>query len=102
MFLATEDQAYLDLFLRSELKDRLLYVRQDRVDYTREENHNKLLIDIYGQEKKDPYKRTLDYICVLEAVAGCDALLANVSCGVVTYALGRNQTYEFVDVKKIR
>ena len=102
VFLATEDQAYLDLFLRSELKDRLLYVRQDRVDYTREENHNKLLIDIYGQEKKDPYKRTLDYICVLEAVAGCDALLANVSCGVVTYALGRNQMYEFVDVNKIR
>ncbi len=71
VFLATEDQAYPDLFLRSELKDRLLCVRLDRGDYTGEENRNKLL-------------------------------LANVSCGVVTYALGRNRTYEFVEVKKIR
>lgn len=101
VFLATEDQAYLELFQKSELKDRLLYVNQDRVDYSREENHNKLLIEIYGREKKDPYKRTLDYICVLEAVTRCDALLANVTCGVVTYALGRNPDYEFVDVKKI-
>ena len=59
VYLATEDQAYPDLFLRSELKDRLLYVRPDKGDYTGEENHNKLLIDIYGQEKKDPYKRTI-------------------------------------------
>ena len=101
VFLATEDQSYLDLFQNSELKDRLLYVEQDRIDYTKEENHNKLLIEIYGREKKDPYKRTLDYICVLEAVTRCDALLANVTCGVVTYALGRNPGYEFVDVRKI-
>ena len=101
VLLATEDQSYLDLFQNSELKDRLLYVEQDRIDYTKEENHNKLLIEIYGREKKDPYKRTLDYICVLEAVTRCDALLANVTCGVVTYALGRNPGYEFVDVRKI-
>ena len=101
VFLATEDKANLDLFMNSELKDRLIYVDQDRVDYTLEENHNKLLIEIYGQEKKDPYKRALDYICVLEAASGCDALLANVACGVVTYSLGRNKGYEFVDVRKI-
>ena len=100
-FLATEDQSYLELFRNSELKDRLLYVDQERVDYTREENKDKLLIEIYGREKKDPYKRTLDYICVLEAVIRCDALLANVTCGVVTYALGRHPGFEFVDVKKI-
>ena len=100
-FLATEDQSYLELFRNSELKDRLLYVDQERVDYTREENKDKLLIEIYGREKKDPYKRTLDYICVLEAVIRCDALLANVTCGVVTYALGRHSGFEFVDVKKI-
>ncbi|MBQ1490665.1 MAG: hypothetical protein IIZ39_01790, partial [Blautia sp.] len=101
VFLATEDKAFLDLFLDSELKDKLLYVKQDRVDYTKEENQNKILLEIYEREKKDPYKRTLDYLCVLEAVTRCDALLANVTCGVVTYALGRNQHYEFVDVRKI-
>ena len=102
VFLATEDQAYLDLFRNSELNDRLLYVDQERVDYCREENRDKLLIEIYAQEKKDPYKRTLDYICVLEAVTRCDALLANVPCGVVTYSLGRNPGFEFADVSKIR
>ena len=102
VFLATEDASYLELFRESELKDRLLYVDQERVDYSREENNNKLLIEIYAQEKKDPVKRTLDYICVLEAVPRCDALLANVTCGVVTYSLGRKQDFEFVDVRKIR
>ena len=101
VFLATEDKSYLELFRNSELKDRLLYVDQERVDYAREENHNKLLIEIYGQEKKDPIRRTLDYICVLEGVVRCDALLANVTSGAVTYALGRNPGYEFVDVRKI-
>lgn len=102
VFLATEDQAYLDLFLGSELKDKILYVKQDRVDYTKEENKDKILIEIYDKEKKDPYKRTLDYLCVLEAVIRCDALLANVTCGVVTYSLGKKQDFEFVDVQKIR
>ena len=102
IFLATEDESYLKLFRESELRDKLLYVDQERIDYTREENNNKLLIEIYAQEKKDPVKRTLDYICVLEAVPRCDALLANVTCGVVTYSLGRKQDFEFVDVRKIR
>ena len=102
VFLATEDQSYLELFKNSELSDRLLYVEQDRIDYSLEENHNRLLIEIFGREKKDPYKRTLDYICVLEAVTRCDALLANVTCGVVTYALGRNPGFEFVDIRNYK
>ena len=85
-----------------DMRHHKAVVYQERVDYSREENTNKLLIEIYAQEKKDPIKRTLDYICVLEAVPRCDALLANVSCGVVTYSLGRKQDYEFVDVRKIR
>ena len=102
VFLATEDQSYLTLFQNSVLKDKLLYVDQERIDYSREENNNKLLIEIYAREKKDPVKRTLDYICVLEAAVRCNALLANVPCGVVTYSLGRNPDFEFVDVRKIR
>ena len=65
------------------------------------ENKDKLLIEIYDKEKKDPHKRTLDYLCVLEAVPRCDALLANVTCGVVTYSLGKKQDFAFVDVQKI-
>ena len=36
-----------------------------------------------------------------EALTRCDALLANVTCGAVTYATGRKRDYEFVEVKKI-
>lgn len=101
VFLATEDKAILEMFLGSELKDRLLFVPQDRIDYSREENQNLLLLEIFGRERSDPYTRTLDYIAVLEGLVRCDALLANVTCGAVTYALGRDQDYEFVDVETI-
>lgn len=101
VYLATEDEAVLELFLDSELKDRLIYVPQDRIDYGREENRNLLLLEIFGRERSDPYARTLDYIAVLEGLVRCDALLANVTCGAVTYALGRKPGYEFVDVEKI-
>ncbi len=86
----------------SELRDRLIYVDQERVDYQKEENNGKLLLEIYGQEKSNPYPRTLNYIAVLEGLTKCQALVANVPCGAVTYALGRGTDYEFVDVSKIR
>ena len=102
VYLATEDNAVMELFLNSELKDKLIYVSQDRIDYSKEENKDLLLIEIFGREKSDPYRRTLDYIAVLEGIVGCDALLANVTCGAVTYALGRGKEYEFVDVETIK
>ena len=101
VFLATEDKAILELFLGSELKDRLLSVPQDRIDYSKEENRDLLLLEIYGREKSDPYTRTLDYIAVLEGIVRCDALLSNVTCGAITYALGCRQDYEFTDVGTI-
>jgi len=102
VYLCTEDQSYLELFQMSELRDRLIYVDQERVDYQKEENNGKLLLEIYGQEKSNPYPRTLNYIAVLEGLTKCQALVANVPCGAVTYALGRGTDYEFVDVSKIR
>lgn len=101
VYLATEDTAVLDLFSDSELKDKLLYVPQDRIDYRKEENKDMLLLEIFGREKSDPYTRTLNYIAVLEGLVRCDALLANVTCGAVTYALGRGRDYEFIDVETI-
>jgi hypothetical protein len=102
VLLATEDQSFLDLFLNSTLRDKIIYVKQDRIDYKKEENNDKLLMEIYAQEQKDPVKRSLDYLCVLEAVSRCDALLANVVCGVVTYSLGKTKGFEFADVGTIR
>ena len=102
VFLATEDAHILELFTQSELKDRLLYVDQKRMDYTKEENQDKLLMDVYQEDEgSDPYHRTLDYIAVLEGVSRCDALLANLTCGAVTYALCRKDSFEFVDVRKL-
>lgn len=102
VYLCTEDQSYLTLFRNSALRDRLIYVDQERIDYQKEENNGKLLLEIYGREKSNPYTRTLNYIAVLEGLTKCRALLANVPCGAVTYALGRGTDYEFIDVSKIR
>ena len=102
VYLCTEDQSYLDLFRESELADKLIYVDQSRIDYQQEENQEKLLIEIFGREQSNPYTRTLDYIAVLEGLTRCQALLANVACGAVTYALGRGTNYEFADVGKIQ
>ena len=102
VYLCTEDQSHLELFRRSELADRLVYVDQERVDYAREDNDEKLLLEIFARDQSDPYKRTLDYIAVLEGLTRCQALLANVSCGAVTYALNRGTDYEFADVGQIQ
>lgn len=102
VYLCTEDASYLRLFQASELADKLIYVDQSRINYQQEENQEKLLIEIFGRERSNPYTRTLDYIAVLEGLTRCQALLANVTCGAVTYALGRGTDYEFVDVGKIQ
>lgn len=102
VYLCTEDQSYLDLFLASDLRDKIVYINQERIDYEREENDNKLLLEIFARDRSNPYTRTLDYIAVLEGLTRCQALLANVSCGAVTYALNRGTNYEFVDVGKIQ
>ena len=102
VFLATEDKKHFDLFNNSELKDKLIYVNQERIDYQKQENNEKLLLEIFAQDNSDPYPRTIRYLAVLEGLIRCDALMANVTCGAVTYSLGRKDDFEFVDVAKIR
>ena len=102
VYLCTEDQANMEIFQNSELRDKLIFVNQERFDYRKEENDNKLLLEIFGRDQSDPYARTINYIAVLEGLGKCQALLANVSCGAVTYALGKGTDYEFVDVGKIQ
>ena len=102
VYLATEDQSIFELFTNSVLKDKLIYARQNRLDYRKEEYQNKLLLEVFGEDQSDnPFKRTMDYIVTLEGLTRCDALLANVTCGAITYATGRKRDYEFVEVKKI-
>ena len=99
LFLATEDLSVLKMYEESELKDKLIYLEQDRVDYQAEENNGKVLIEIFAVERKDPYLRTLNYISVLEALKRCNALCANTRCGALNYVLGFEPEYEFVDVE---
>lgn len=102
VYLATEEQGILELFTGSALKDRLIFTKQKRIDFRKEEYQDKLLLEVFADDHEDdPIARTLDYIATLEGLTRCDALLANVTCGAVTYALGRGTTYEFVDVSKI-
>ena len=102
VYLCTEDQGCLDVFRNSELRDRLIYIDQERIDYQKEENQSQMLMEIYEREHSDPYTRSLNYIAVLEGLTRCSALLANLPCGAVTYALGRDTDYEFVDVPDLK
>ena len=97
IFLATEDQSVFDAFAGSDLAGRMFFVPQKRIDYSDSQNNDKLLVDIYAQEKRDGYQDNLRYLGILDILARhCDALIATVDCGAYHYALALNDgRYEF-------
>ena len=97
IFLATEDQSIFDTFAGSDLANRMFFVPQPRIDYSDSANNDKLLVDIYAQEKRDGYQDTLRYLGILDILAKrCDALIATVDCGAYHYAIALNDgRYEF-------
>ena len=97
VFLATEDQAVFDVFMGSDIADKVLYVPQPRVDYSSSENNDKILLEIYAQENRDGYQDTLRYLGILDILAKrCCALIASVDCGSYYYAIALNDgRYEY-------
>ena len=88
-----------NLFINSELKDKLIYADQDRINYQDENNNEKLLLEIFANDiNDDSYNRSIDYLTVLEGLVKCDAIMANVACGAVTYVSGRGKSYDFFEV----
>ncbi|MDO4538219.1 MAG: hypothetical protein Q4B54_08660 [Coriobacteriales bacterium] len=64
-------------------------------------NYSKLFWQIYAEQGSDSYGCTLTYLANLEGIIRCNPLVTNVSCGAVTYSLGWDPAYEFMDVPKI-
>ena len=99
VFLATEDAEIFRLFMESDIRDEILYVPQERIDYSREENTDKMLSDIYAQKERDGYVETLKYIGILTLLSERDALVSTVNCGAFKFAVGLNDhRYEFANV----
>ena len=90
LFLATEDQGIFDLFMESDLKDKILSVPQKRIDYNDERNKDKLLSDIYAEIEWDGYENTMDYLLVLFCLSKCNALVSTTNCGAFNCAVGLN------------
>ena len=99
IFLATEDANVFRIFTESPLKDRIVYVDQDRVDYNANENNDKFLIDIYENQKKDKYMTNLRYLSIITILSKCTSLIASTDCGAFITAVGLNDhKYEYVEV----
>ncbi len=102
-FLATEDAVVFDLFMNSGIKDRILYVPQERIDYSKTDG-TEYLADLYKEmEERDGYQENLRYLGILNILSKCDALIATTLCGAVKIASGLNGgSYEYMDVPGTR
>ena len=97
VFLATEDQSVFDVFMKSELMDKIFFIPQERIDYSDLQFHDKYLVDIYREKKSDGYRNTMRYLGILDILAhDCTAMVATVDCGAYHFALALNgHSYEF-------
>ena len=91
VFLATEDAVVFRTFMESELKDKLLYVPQDRIDYQGQGFKTESLSKIYAEKERDGYQETLKYISILKILSECDALISSIDCGAWRFARALNQ-----------
>lgn len=99
VFLATEDQLVYDAFMESTLRDSVISVDQDRIDYKDERNHNLLLAEIKIRDHKDGYYDNLRYLGILYILSKCTSLISTCYCGASWCAIGLNNgRYENVKV----
>lgn len=87
IFLATEDKQVYDIFMTSELCDKIVAVDQYRVDYSAKNNYDLLLSEIKIREHENGYMDTLKYLGILYILSKCDSLMATCGCGAVQCAL---------------
>ena len=101
IFLATEDQRVYDLFMKSDIRDRVYSVPQKRYTLNFGSGDDRLLSDVYKEQesRRDGYRETLKYLGILYILSRCDALIASTECGATIFAEGYKKTrYEFTDI----
>ncbi len=103
IFLATEDDQVFDIFMKSDLKDRIFYVEQERITYDPTDTSKRFLADIYKEEKeRDGYAENLRYISIIYILSKATALLATTLCGAAKMAWGFSESgFEYMDVPGI-
>ncbi len=103
IFLATEDDKVFDVFMKSDLKDRIFYVEQDRITYDPTDTKKRFLADIYKEQKeRDGYAENLRYLSIIYILSRASALLSTTLCGAAKIAWGlSDQGFDYMDVPGI-
>lgn len=98
IFLATEDKAVYESFMKSSIKEKIIAVDQERIDYCDERNKNLFLYEIKKRDHKGGYFDSLQYLGILYILSKCDCLMSTCFCGAVQCAVGMNNG-KYEDVK---
>lgn len=103
IFLATEDNQVFDIFMASDLKDKLFFVEQERITYDPTDTSKRFLADIYKEEKeRDGYAENLRYLGIIYILSKATALLSTTLCGAAKMAWGFSESgFEYMDVPGI-
>ena len=99
IFLATEDAEMFKVFMESPLKDQIIYVDQERVDYSDPRNKDLFLAEIKKRNHTDGYMDNLRYFGILYILSKCTSLISTCHCGACNTAFALNGgKYEHVHI----
>jgi len=99
IFLATEDENIYRMFMKSSLKESIIEVEQERIDYEDEKNKNLFLSEIKARDKINGYYDGLRYLGILWLLSKCNSLISTCVCGASQCAIAFNDgKYENVRV----
>ena len=96
LLVATEDATILKRFEQAGFGDRLLFVEQERYEYTEKEKAGILVADL--KSKKHNYRDEMPYLSVLYLLSECCALISNCRCGayeVADFMNGNRYEYRY-------
>ncbi len=95
IFLATEDEKYLRLFLDT-FGDKLLFIDQKRIAHNYETGEYKYVAELLDVEEKDRKKWGSKYLLITYCLARCAALLYSIPCGALRLAgIWKKEPFEF-------
>ena len=103
VFLATEDDQVFEIFMNSDLKDKIFYVEQERITYDPNDTSKRFLADIYKEKKeRDGYAENLRYLSIIYILSRSSALLSTTLCGAAKMAWGFSENgFDHMDVPGI-
>lgn len=90
IFLATEDEAVYKVFMKSDLKEKIFVVDQERIDYEDENNKDLFLYEIKMRDHKNGYYDSLKYLGIIYILSRCTCLISTCYCGAWECAVGMN------------